>query len=328
MPALKGSSNFIRNFFYLSIVLGVIQKKGNDSKLCGRVIAYVKIPRSPEQGNGESPFDALISRDGILAIQGDYSKNSDFDAFRNNLQQSLPRGLQEILKHILDEDDIKDSFDLSKSKKISVSVFPKGGGGLGDFFPVPAQLVPYESEDILLRENADIYFLGEFNSLGNAHLFLMGFPIVYQSRYRDQADRERETEVDALLAEIDGGKAARDEQFILSLNGDLNSYKGNLLELLSTQILPKLMYAIEESDLDNFNASIDVFCRFMRSYPHQQDIEKMIFILRSIYEKKHSSPEDAKNLALLCQKMSALHHEEFERLPEIQKELEGLGIEN
>jgi len=29
---------------------------------------------------------------------------------------------------------------------------------------------------------------------------------------------------------------------------------------------------------------------------------------------------------LLCQKMSALHHEEFERLPEIQKELEAIDI--
>ncbi len=307
-------------------MFGVIQKKGNDSKLCGKVIAYVKIPRSPEQSDAESPFDALISRDGILAIQGDYSKNPDFDVFRNNLQQSLPRGLQEILKHILDEDDIKDSLDLSKSKKVSVSIFPKGGGGLGDFFPVPAQLVPFESEAILLNEKADIYFLGEFNSIGNAHLFLMGFPIVYQSKYRDQAERQRETEVDALLAEIDSGKAAKYAQFILSLNGDLSNYKGNLLELLSTQILPKLMYAIEENDSDNFNASIEVFCRFMRSYPHQQDIEKMISILKSIFERKHSNPEDAKNLALICQKMSALHHEEFERLPEIQKELEGLII--
>ena len=322
MPVLRGSRNFTHHFFYLSIVFGVIQKKGNESKLCGKVTAYVKIPR-PEPGEVVSPFDALISRDGILAIQGDYSKVPDFEMFRNNLQQSLPKAMQDILKHILEEDDIKDNLDLSKSKKISVSVYPKGGG-LGDFFPVPAQLIPFESEAVLLNESGDIYFLGEFNSIGNAHLFLMGFPIVYQSKYRDQAERERETEVDALLAEIDGGKVARDTQLILSLDGDLSSYEGNLLELLSTQVLPKLMYAIEESNSINLDASLDVFCRFMRTYPHQQDIEKMVFILKNINEKKRSSPEDAKHLALLCQKMSALHHEEFESLPDIQKQLEGI----
>ena len=318
--------------FYLTPVFEVVQKKGNANKLCGRVIGYVKIPK-PEPGQNETPFDALVSAYGILAIQGDYSQNPDFEAFRNNLQQSLPHNLQEILKHIFEDDEIRETLDLSKSKKISVSVFPKGNLGgniggnldLGDFFPVPAQLVRFESEEALLKEIADIYFIGEFSNVGNAHLFLMGFPIVYQSKYRDQAEKERETEVNAMLAEIDG---PRNVAIALNLEGDLNSFKGNLLELLSTQILPKIMHAIEGCDAADFNASLDEFYRFMHTYPHQQDLDKMASILKSIYEKKRSSPEDAKNLALLSKKMSALHHEEFEILPQIQKELEEMKIES
>jgi hypothetical protein len=303
-------------------VFEVVQKKGNENNLCGRVIGYVRIPR-PESSEGESPFDAFVSQDGILAIQGDYSKTPDFEAFRSNLQQSLPKGLQEILKHILDDDEIRENLDLSKAKKISVSIFPKGNGGIGDFFPVPAQLATFQSEDALLNEDADIYFLGEFSSIGNAHLFLMGFPILYQSKYREQAEQEREREVDSLLAEIDekNPETKIEQNLSLHLEGDLSVYKGNLLELLGTQVLPKIMYSIEESDAENFKASINAFHRFMRTYPHQQDIEKMVSILQNMNEKKHSSPDDAKNLALLCQKMSALHHEEFERLPAIQKEL-------
>ncbi|MDR2579630.1 MAG: hypothetical protein LBC85_01380 [Fibromonadaceae bacterium] len=300
----------------------VVQKKGNANRLCGRVIGYVKIPK-PEPGQNETPFDALVSADGILAIQGDYSKTPDFDAFRNNLQQSLPRGLQDILKQILGDDEIREGLDLSKTKKISVSVFPKGGSNFGDFFPVPAQLVPFQSEEMLLNENADIYFLGEFRSIGNAHLFLMGFPILYQARYREMAEREREDEVDALLAEI-GEKEAlmKIESLALSLEGDLSSYKGNLLDLLAMQVLPKIMYSIEREDSEYFNVNISMFSRFMRTYPHQQDIEKMISILQKIKEKKHAASDDTKNLSLLCKKMSALHHEEFESLPAIQKELE------
>ena len=307
----------------------VIQKKGNVNKLCGRVIGYVKIPHSEAEGE-DSPFDNLISPDGILAIQGDYAKTPDFDAFRNSLQQQLPKGLQDILRHILEDEDIKENLDLSKTKKISVSVFPKGSVGIGDFFPVPAQLVPFQSEDALLQEEADIYFLGEFVSVGNAHLFLMGFPILYQSKYREQSERERENEVDALLAEIDGKtpvRASGSYPNALQLDGDLSAYKGNLLELLGKQILPKIMYSMEENDSEDFNASINTFGNFMRSYPHQQDVEMMVSILHSIKQKKHTSPSDAKGLALLCQKMSALHHEEFESLPAIQKELEELRIE-
>ncbi|MCL2100911.1 MAG: hypothetical protein FWH22_04285 [Fibromonadales bacterium] len=308
-------------------MFGIIQKKGNENKLCGRVIGYVKVPK-PAPGSGdETPFDALVSPDGILAIQGDYSKHPDFESFRNNLQQTLPKGLQEILKHILEDDDIRDNMD--KSKKISVSIIPQKNSRMGDFFPVPAQLVPFQSEEILLNEECDIYFLGEFSSLGSAHLFLTGFPILYQSKYKEQSELEKEKEIDLLLAEIDGGKSEpkaieSNQNFAISLDGELSDYKGNLLELLGAQILPKLMYAIEENDLENFKAGINSFRRFMHAYPHQQDIEKMVSILESINETKQPNSKDSKNLALLCQKISALHHEEFEILPGIQKELEDI----
>ncbi|MDR2594416.1 MAG: hypothetical protein LBC87_06575 [Fibromonadaceae bacterium] len=308
-------------------MFGIIQKKGDENNLCGRVIGYVKIP-PPEPGNGmETPFDALVSPDGILAIQGDYSKIPDFDAFRNNLQQSLPKGLQEILKHILEDDELRENLD--KAKKISFSVIPqKGSDRLGDFFPVPAQLTLFQSEEALLSEEGDIYFLGEYASMSSAHLFLTGFPIIYQAKYREQTELQKAKEVDELLSEIGGDKKTQNdaelEGLTIHLTGDLNSFNGNLLNFLDTQVLPKIMYIIERNDNENFKAGINSFRSFMHSYPHQQDIEKMISILQSINEKKYSSSSDSKILTLLCKKISALHHEEFEMLPEIQKELEAV----
>jgi len=304
-------------------VFGVVQKKGDENNLCGKVIGYVRIS-PPEPGSGmETPFDALVSPDGILAIQGDYSKVSDFDTFRNNLQQSLPPTLQEILKHILDDDEIKENLD--KAKKISFSVIPqKGKDRLGDFFPVPAQLTLFQSEEALLAEDGDIYFLGEYSSMSSAHLFLTGFPIIYQAKYREQTEQQKTKEVDELLEGI-GGSESEAEDLAIHLSGDLNSFDGNLLNLLDTQILPKIMYIIERNDTRNFNAGINSFRSFMHSYPHQQDIERMISILQCINEKKFSSSNEAKTLTLLCKKISALHHEEFESLPEIQKELEAVN---
>jgi len=308
-------------------VFGIIQKKGDENNLCGRVIGYVKIP-PPDPGSGmETPFDALVSPDGILAIQGDYSKIPNFDAFRDNLQQSLPKGLQEILKHILEDDEIRENLD--KAKKISFSVIPqKSNDRLGDFFPVPAQLTLFQSEEALLAEEGDIYFLGEYASMSSAHLFLTGFPIIYQAKYREQTELQKAKEVDELLAGIGNGEKAQtaeSEDLAIHLNGDLNSFTGNLLNLLDTQILPKIMYIIERNDTRNFDAGINSIRNFMRSYPHQQDIEKMISILQCINEKKFSSSTEAKTLTLLCKKISALHHEEFESLPEIQKELEAVN---
>jgi len=307
-------------------VFGIIQKKGDENNLCGRVIGYVKIP-PPESGSGmETPFDALVSPDGILAIQGDYSKIPDFDAFRNNLQQSLPKGLQEILKHILEDDEIRENLD--KAKKISFSVIPqKGSDRLGDFFPVPAQLTLFQSEEALLSEEGDIYFLGEYASMSSAHLFLTGFPIIYQAKYREQTELQKAKEVDELLAGLGERKTqdyAESEDLAIHLNGDLNSFTGNLLNFLDTQVLPKIMYIIERNDTEYFKAGINSLRSFMHSYPHQQDIEKMISILQNINEKKYSSSKDSKILTLLCKKISALHHEEFEILPEIQKELEAV----
>jgi len=304
-------------------VFGVVQKKGDENNLCGKVIGYVRIS-PPEPGSGmETPFDSLVSPDGILAIQGDYSKVSDFDTFRNNLQQSLPPTLQEILKHILDDDEIKENLD--KAKKISFSVIPqKGKDRLSDFFPVPAQLTLFQSEEALLAEDGDIYFLGEYASMSSAHLFLTGFPIIYQAKYREQTEQQKTKEVDELLEGI-GGSESESEDLGIHLSGDLNSFDGNLLNFLDTQILPKIMYIIERNDTRNFNAGINSFRSFMHSYPHQQDIEKMISILQCINEKKFSSSTEAKTLTLLCRKISALHHEEFESLPEIQKELEAVN---
>jgi hypothetical protein len=311
-------------------VFGIIQKKGDENKLCGRVIGYVKVSKPEPGSNEETPFDALISPDGILAIQADYSKNLDFDSFRNNLQQSLPKGLQEVLKQIFEDEEIKET--LESAKKVSLSIIPpKGSDRMSDFFPVPAQIVPFQSEDILLNEDGDIYFLGEFASIGTAHLFLMGFPILYQSKYRELVEQEKKKQVDELLTEIENGKELPqkieyEQSLAINLEGNLSSFNGNLMELLDVQILPKIMYIIEKNDLENFKAGINTFRRFMQTYPHQQDVEKMVSILQKANENGYPSPSDLEYLTLLCKKMSALHHEEFEILPAIQKELEDLKV--
>ena len=47
--------------FYILHMLGIEQKKGNDEKLCGRMIAYAKILPSPDAQNA-TPFDDLVKK--------------------------------------------------------------------------------------------------------------------------------------------------------------------------------------------------------------------------------------------------------------------------
>ncbi|GHV11850.1 hypothetical protein AGMMS49938_03290 [Fibrobacterales bacterium] len=314
-------------------MFNIIQKKGEPDKFSGRVIGYVKIlPIVGNQQRESGPFDLLISPDGFLAIQGDYLKIPDLGSFGKSLSPSLPQGLQDMLKKILEDDDLKDIFNSSKIKNINVSVLPARsggggvGGGVGEFFPVPAQLVQFKSEEEILQQDADIFYLGEFSNIGCAHMFLMGFPILYQSKFKESEKQQSEKEVDALLSELGGAVSNPVEELnelpFLKLEGNLSGFNGDLLDLLM-QTIQKFMYSIENGlDLSD---NIKRFRKFMHPYPYQQDLDQIQSLIENIAENKgHSSANQVKKLALLCQKINFLHKEEFEKMPEIQAQLEKL----
>jgi len=302
-------------------MLGIVQKKGDPDFLCGRMVAYARIlPGSEGVGtaHAQTPLDGMV-HNGLLAVTGEFVRHSGFNDFlRSEFNASMQDGLNSLIERIKDAGgELPEGIDQDSLKE-----------KLGEFsnmeiIPVPAKVVMYESEADILSENADIYYLGEFMGQSQAHLCITSFPIYYQARYREQTSRHLQNDINALLGEIEKGSLvtqipdAGNDPAILHLTGDLTGYTGHLLELLTSQIIPNLLY--NTGNPIEYAQSMERFRQFMQPYRYQEDISAIAQLLEAM-RNGENTPRSRRKLELLCQKVSALHHEEFERLQGIQKE--------
>lgn len=176
----------------------IAMKKGNPDRLSGLVTAYARLNSEALQDaqRDKVPFFEMI-REGILAITGDFRRQrslrdflSDFADLRGEEQwrerlsteTDLPDGttLKDLLQHLGDPDKL-------------------------EAIPVPSQIVRFHSEEELLESEGDIFFLGTFGNINNAHLTLSSFPILYQGLYREAEHQKVKEEIDTLLREIERG---------------------------------------------------------------------------------------------------------------------------
>lgn len=304
-------------------MLGIEQKKGNPEFLCGRMVAYAKVlPSEIPEKRSSSPLDGMV-HNGLLAVTGDFVRNNGFSEFmRNEFNASMQEGLSGLLERIkemggdlpegMDQDSLREKMDEFSNMEI---------------IPVPAKVVIYENEADILAENADVYYLGEFVGQSQAHLCITSIPIYYQARYREQMARLFQQDINKMLSEVEQSSLITQipdpntDSAILNLTGDLSTYTGHLLELLTGQVIPNLVY--NTGNAFEFNQSMERFKSFMHPYRYPADVAAVVQLLQSM---RHGAIEkhDRRKLELLCQKISALHHEEFERIEAIQKELDTL----
>ena len=80
--------NYSKNF-YILCMLGIEQKKGNDKRLCGRMIAYARILPSPDVERSSTPFDDMV-KNGILALEGDFRQQPVLPNKRSSTTSSRP----------------------------------------------------------------------------------------------------------------------------------------------------------------------------------------------------------------------------------------------
>lgn len=296
-------------------MLGIEQKKGDPAVLCGRMLAYAHIlpgDAIPSRRRS-SPLDGMV-HNGYLVVTGDFTRPQDFDPrediarFLENLKESgaeLPEGL--------DEETLREKMGEFSNMEI---------------IPVPAKVVQFESEADILAQDADIYFLGDFAGQGQAHLCITSLPIYYQARYREQLNRILQSDIASLLAEVEQETAqglfpySGGDPAVLDLKGDLGLFEGHLLELLTGQVIPHLVY--NTGNPIEFQIAMDRFKAFMKPYRYPADVQAIENILEAMRQGKPRS-SDRRRLELLCRKVSALHHEEFEQLQAIQDELARLG---
>jgi hypothetical protein len=299
-------------------MLKIQQIKGQPENLTGKLLAYARVetPSIISKGETESGMGEMI-RNGILAVRGDYEDHRSLkDFIKKEFNTSVEEGMKGMLEQLKEMGEIPENLDQSQIKE-KLESFSRM-----EIIPVPARVVFFNSEAELLDQNCDIFFLGYFKTPSHAHLAVTSFPILYQARYREQETETIQSEIGGILKEIESGVAFPSEApfnktpAVLALSGKVSDYKGNLLNLLEKDIVPVLLYNLTYPA--EFRASMDNFLKFMQGYRFPEDIAQ----IRTALESMQSGGRDqSQRVDLLCQKISALHHEQFEKLKEIENKL-------
>ena len=301
-------------------MLGIEQKKGNPERLCGRMVAYAKILRSAMKNDAmPGPFPSMI-RNGILAVRGEFEKNSNIKSFmRHEMGTSVDKGINDLIEHIKETGgELPDGVDVESFRNRLEELSSM------EIIPVPAKIMFYENEEDILRENADIYYIGEFSGMSQAHLCITSLPIFYQAKYREQQNAEEQSYISELLSQIesDGLITSKPENGeFLPGKGNLLTFVGDLQELLERQVVPYLLY--QAGNGEEFKASLDRFKSFMAPYKDPGDVEGIGNAICKLRMNENDSRERFR-LELLCRKVSAMYHEKFEQVPEIQQKLNAL----
>jgi hypothetical protein len=302
-------------------MLGVVQKKGNPLELCGRLVVYAKIRPSVNPETGRLPFASMV-RNGLLVVKGEFKANDTFKHFmQHELGESMNDGISEMIEHIKEQGgEIPEGMDPEAFRERLDELSNM------EVIPVPAKIIFCDTEDEILQEDADIYYIGEFSGLSQAHLCITSLPIFYQAQYREQQASIEQKYINEILSQIEGNEAVDIPKLkasgeFLPGEGTLNTFIGNLLELLGGRVVPYLLYQV--SDEAEYQVCIRRFYDFMKPYPNPSDIDAIDRTIQILRKETDNKKAQAK-LELLCEKVSALYHEEFERIPGLQKELEAL----
>ncbi len=295
-------------------------KKGDPEYLKGRLIAYVRIEGtgeeggSPLSGDGESPemganpLSAMV-RNGILAVQANYVDQRNIrDFFREEFGISLEKGIQEVIdqaKHTgglegaLDPDAVKERLESMKN---------------ADFIPIPAKIAYFSSEEEMSATDADIYFLGVFTIISHAHLCVNSFPIMYQAYFREQEHRAVELEIATLLETIENPKSSTPSEG----EGEgvkIQDFEGDIQDHLLKDLIPRMIYS--RGNDEEHGAALSQFKYFMSDFGYPDDTREIIELVETL----HENPGRLRKLELMVAKIEALQNEDYEKLEVIKKEL-------
>jgi len=298
-------------------MLGIEQKKGNDENLCGRMIAYARIiPVSSNDGNG-SPFDDMI-KNGILTLEGDFRQSLPTERQRRALSDAMDEKFDNMLERMESEGiEIPENVDVDKMRERLHELSNM------EVIPIPAKIGNFSNESDILKEDADIYYIGEFLGVSQAHYCLTTLPIYYQAVYREQARRKEMDFLNEALAQIETGEFVdtddlqKDTEELFPKGVTLNTFVGDMGKLLNTRVIPFLL-ALETDE--QYEVQIKQFYQFMKGYPVQADIKLVDLAIRDLRAKRDNALV-RKLLELGCQKIIATYNENPKLAEEIGEQI-------
>jgi len=289
--------------------INVEARKCDPQRLRGRLIAYVRVEgrensAAPTEESEASPLESLV-RNGILAVQANYVEQRNIrDFFKKEFGISLEKGIQEVIEQARETGGLESALDPEAVKERLESMKN------ADFIPIPAKVAFFSSEEEMLAQESDVFYLGSFTVLSHAHLCVNSFPILYQAYYREQEHREIEVGISELLRNIES-PATHPAPGKNSIEGA--EWKDHLLK----ELIPRMIYTRGRSG--EHEKAVSEFGEFMAEFGFPEDTQAILNLIES------SSTLDSptrRRLELLVEKVEALQKEDYVRLEEIKKELD------
>jgi hypothetical protein len=273
--------------------------KGDPSRLDGRLLAIARF-------TGEIPDDSPAShlvRGGILCVQGNYrDQRTMADFFRVELGLTMEKGIEELIEQAQNAGGLEGALDPEAVRERLKSM------GRSEFLPIPAKIVGFDSLEQAMESEGDIVLLGEYEDLQFANMAVNAFPMLYQSRYREQERLEMRTNIEQLLSRIEGAPAPTAPT--------LETFEGDIEGHLLKDLLPGMLYAHDGSP--EAHAAELRFRAFMAPCLVPGDVEAMVDLVPAI---RGGDTTALHRLELLVRKAAALHREDFRTLENIRREL-------
>jgi hypothetical protein len=279
-----------------------ILKKGSLASLKGVILVYARIRNPDSPDNTKSPVHDM-AKNGLLIASGDYRT-------QHNLEDFLKKELGITLADLSNPDNagmagLPENInpDFIKRKMESLK-------GYEDLIPTPAKLMPFDSEQEILSQDADIFYLGEFEKLGNANLAVNAVPILYQALYREQVNVLISQEIEKLLT-----TATKEVNETGHYSEDLPRLENRIL----TEYIPEIIYSRNnESELKKW---IDRFKAYMSGYKYPSEIDMII----QLAVQNFSEEKKIQHLIeLYIRKIAAFLREEYKTVGLLKKEIDEL----
>jgi hypothetical protein len=301
------------------------QRKGDGERLKGKLIAYVRIATDlPPVDDGSAGFDSgemssagpvnplsSMVRNGILAVQANYVDQRNIrDFFRAEFGISLEKGIQEVIEQAKETGGLEGALDPEAVRERLESMKN------ADFIPIPAKVAFFNSEEEMMANDVDVYYLGRFTVITHAHLCVNSFPIIYQAYFREQEHKAMESEIASLLGTIENPKTGGSSAKMEAGEPTIHNFTGDLKAFLLKDLIPKMIYNL--SDLPEYTKAKKRFRDFMDDFGYPEDLQEIIILIES------TPTQDAvalRKLELLVAKVEALHNEDYEQLEDIRNQL-------
>lgn len=289
-------------------------RRGDPDRLSGQLLVYARIADGVDLS--QSQWGELV-RGGLVAVSGNYrDQHSLLDFLRKELMDQMGEDYEEGLRQLREKGG--EQWD-----RLQELLRDAEKPGNMEIIPIPAKVVFFDSEEELLQSDSDIFYMGEFKQVANAHLTVSAFPILYQAAYREQDDLRLQDEIESLLSDTGMAVPAPESCLPLIQSVNYSNFRGDLRDLLYRRLIPELIHCAPRED--EFKVGMEHFRAFMRGYPFAEDVDA---IALHIHDMALGLDGHQRQIELLCRKIAALREERFEELRQIQKELKELDGES